>query len=165
MCIFFRYIFISFQYSKLVKEYNSGKYENVIKKAEKMREQCLVASALARTSQIITKIDSLNLMIAVSYLSKENHDKFLENIQAIKKMEKEKQFWLVLHNLLTDNINQAQIHHALYLNLSKKDDWGNAYLKGMFLFKQGQTIEAFQFFEIVQPKVLHPLLKKYLSNM
>ena len=151
-------------YMKAYNAYLSGNYDVVISKGKKITTWYYIISKTSPFPSVRRIIDDLNGMLAVSFLAKEDNEKFLKHINAIKRKKAFKSSWLCMYYLLHNDVQTAEGYYESLKETNEAETTVN-YLNAIFLFKQGEIEQARKTMNEVYPKLNVPFAKAVADNM
>ncbi len=151
-------------YMKAYNAYLSGNYDVVISKGKKITKWYYIISKTSPFPNVRRIIDDLNGMLAVSFLAKEDSEKFLKHINAIKHRKAFKSSWLCMYYLLQNDLKTAEGYYESLKGTNETENMVN-YLNAIFLFKQEKIEEARKIMNEVYPKLNVQFAKVIADNI
>lgn len=140
-------------YLKLRQKCLYGDYDFVISKGPKLVTWYSFVSKMLPLSNARKIIDALNIFLAISFLSKDNSEKFLYYINRVNKNVDHKEFWISIYYLLQKNVKLAEDHYKNLCESKTPQEDMICFLDAMFLYETGNPEQAREKMNMVHSKL------------
>lgn len=140
-------------YLKLRQKCLFGDYDFVISKGPKLITWYSFVSKMLPLSNARKIIDALNIFLAISFLSKDNSEKFLYYINRVNKTVDHKEFWISIYYLLQKNVKLAEDHYKNLCESKTPQEDMICFLDAMFLYETGNPEQAREKMNMVHSKL------------
>lgn len=152
-------------YLKLHKKCLSGDYDIVISKGIKLIKWYKIISKILPFPSIKKILDNLNIFLAISFLAKNNNEKFISHIEAIKYKTNLKEQWYTIYYLMQKDVTTASEHYKKLLETKDVQEDAIYFIDSMFLYESGETEKAKQKMEKVYSTLNYKFTKEIAEKI
>ena len=110
-------------------------------------------------------LDNLNIFLAISFLAKNNNEKFISHIEAIKYKTNFKEQWYTIYYLMQKDVTNASEHYKKLLETRDVQEDAVCFIDSMFLYESGETEKAKQKMEKVYSTLNYKFTKEIAEKI
>lgn len=140
-------------YLKLRQKCLFGDYDFVISKGPKLITWYSFVLKMLPLSNTKKIIDNLNIFLAISFLSRDNSEKFFYYINRVNKKVDHKEFWISIYYLLQQNVKLAEVHYKNLCESKTPQEDMICFIDAMFLYETGNPEQAREKINMVHTKL------------
>ena len=157
-------LLLTYRGKKITKSFESGDYDNVLVDGDKLLKTYQRYAKRYKHKNTLAWIEYLNFAIAVSHFSQKNYELFFNYINALKKNDNVKEFWLSLYYLQQNDLENAKL---CYSKIDDSDDtrFNRTYLEGMMLYIQSDYDSAKSKMSEIYTDIRYPILRQMADDI
>lgn len=157
-------LLVMYRGKKVNKSFQSGNYDSVLIDGEKLLKTYQGYAKRYKHKNTLSWIESLHFVLAVSYFSVKNYERFLYHINCLSQNLDIKEFWLSLYYLRQNDLDSFQSHYA---NIKVSDETliNRTYLESIKLYMQDKYDLAKTQIIGIYADLKHPILKQIADEV